>query len=89
MILLAITALLATGVLSISACRLIHMHVRTHKPVWLLMFLGFCWGAVAAIGEVTQGRASWAAIPLLAGALLYLVESRLTWRDGPPSFTEK
>ena len=89
MILTVTTLALAVAVLLGAGCRLIHMNLRSHKVLWQAMFVFMGWGAIATIGEVSQGRVTWPAIFLLAAFALYLWGSRESWQAGPPEFMKK
>lgn len=87
MILSILAAAIAIPVLIAACCRLIPMHVATHKLGWIGLYLSFALGAVASLGEASQFRASWPELLLLAGSGFQIWLSRMTWRKGPPLFT--
>lgn len=89
MILSILAAVIAIPVLIAACCRLIPLHVATHKLGWIGLYLSFAVGSVASLGEASQFRASWPELLLLMGAAFHLWLSRMTWRTGPPHFVER
>lgn len=87
---------LGVAVAATALCRLAPMHLVTHtaggrrvryRPEWVLVYLLMFVGALFALLDLWMGEPNPSAIPLLAGAALYLWLSRVTWRDGPPAHT--
>lgn len=87
----ATVALLVVGmfVLVAALCRLAHIAWRTHKPLWILVYLLIALGALVAVMEATQGRWHVSELLLLTAAALYLWGSRGTWREGAPGFMRR
>lgn len=79
-------AVLSAFVLFASLCRLAPMHVRTHKPVWIAVFLAFGIGAMVSLYEIVDSGASWSMLLWGSAAALYLIGSRDSWRDGTPRY---
>lgn len=89
-ILLSIFVLaIAIIVFGAAVCRLVHINVRTHKLLWVLVYALAALGALTAGLEATQFRAHWPTLILLFNVGLALWGSRVTWRDGAPKYMEK
>ena len=92
-----LTESLAGAVAGMALCRLAPMHLLTHadpdtgRPVryratWVAVYLSMFLGAVCALLDIWSGAPSWSATALLASLVIFLWQSRVTWRTGPPPF---
>jgi predicted membrane channel-forming protein YqfA (hemolysin III family) len=77
---------LAAFVFIAALCRLGPMHVTRHKLLWVAVYMAMAAGAVVAVYEVANSRASWSTVLFGAAVGLYLWGSRNTWRHGVPSW---
>jgi hypothetical protein len=74
-------------------CRLAGMHLVTyhgvrHRSSWVLVYMAMLLGAIAAVHESMTAQPSLSTLILLIGVGAYLLQSRVTWVDGPPAHTE-
>ena len=92
-----VTESLAVAVAGASLCRLAPMHLLPHpdpvtgRPVryratWVIVYLSMFLGSVCALLDVWNGTPSWSATALLASLVIFLWQSRVSWRTGPPRF---
>lgn len=89
-ILLSVCVLVVAIIVFVAAiCRLVHINVRTHKLLWVLVYALAALGALTAGLEATQFRAHAPTLLLLCNVGLALWGSRVTWRDGAPKYMEK
>ncbi len=82
-----VTIAFGIAVAYVAHCRLLGMNQATHKRLWVTFYVLMGVGAGLAIAEALVGRVSLSSLLFLFAATLYLWGSRVTWRDGPPSFT--
>jgi uncharacterized membrane protein YfcA len=81
---------LAVGVMFAAACRMVPLHVSTHKRSWIAAYFAmFCGAVVALWGDIPTHGPQWSTTLLLAACAAYLWLSRHTWRNGAPEFMRR